>query len=161
MPFIDYLCGVINNNTMAEEKKIQKGKIKTVEDANWTDRNGNMYFWITFEEAPTVVGTIGIRPNTSMKVGDEMFYSAETRRDKNNKEFIRFHREQDPALAQQAPQGKGKQYYSEDPKVKVIAMCLSYANELAVAGKIDPSKVTAVATDYVSWTWGKIDEAKG
>ena len=40
-------------------------------------------------------------------------------------------------------------------------MCLSYANELAVAGKIDPSKVTAVAADYVSWTWGKINEAKG
>lgn len=160
MPFIDYLCGVINNNTMSEEKKILKGKVKEVVDANYTDQNGNIYFYIRFEEAPEVQGTLAIRPGASLKVGDEIFYSAETRRNKNNKEYIRFHREKDPSAPEYNGGGKRNAYEREDPYIKVIAMCLSYANELAVQGKIDPSKVLTVAGDYTSWVWGKIDERK-
>jgi hypothetical protein len=145
---------------MAEEKKILKGKVKEIVDANYTDQNGNLYFRIRFEENPEVEGMIAIRPGASLKVGDEMFYSAETRRNKNNKEYIRFHREKDPSAPEYNGGKKGGGYEREDPYIKVIAMCLSYANELAVNGKIDPSKVLAVANDYTIWVWAQIDERK-
>ena len=145
---------------MSEEKNIQKGKIKDIKDAKFIDKNGNLGFWITFEEAPSVQGLLMLRPETYLKVGDEIFYTQETIHRDNKPDYVRFRRAQDPSKAQQGGFNRGSRQYSEDPYIKCLTMCLSYANTLAAEGKIDPSKVLAVANDYTMWVWSKIDERK-
>jgi hypothetical protein len=53
--------------------------------------------------------------------------------------------------------GGGKGGYSKDHKKEAVTMCLSYAKDLCVAGKISTEQMLPLATKFHEWVTSKLD----
>lgn len=126
-------------------------KVKTVKKFDTKDNYGNISYLITLEDGTSAYYRTKEENQTYFVEGQEADAIIE---EKPKKDGTGTYRNIKPNKPQQQFGGKG---YSKDHKKESVTMCLSYAKDLCVAGKITTEQMLPLAGKFYDWVSQKLD----
>lgn len=122
-------------------------KVKSIaEPKEWNWPNGIVYYLtMDMDNGDTV--NIGKKSSTAFSIGDEIKYEviSEERGVKKIKE-----------VKEEYKKNAGN-YTPKNPRIEAITMCMSYAKDLVVSGKVEIKSIKDVAQSLLDWAIDNIN----
>lgn len=114
--------------------------------------NGTVYYFIVkmenWDEYPIKKGKM---VEDWFKVGDELTYEI-----KKDGEYDKIFVEEKP-FEKKSFGSKASTFVPKNPRIEAITMCMSYAKDLVIAGKVDVKNIESAATKLLKWAIDNIN----
>lgn len=129
----------------------EKVKIKSVSRYDNKDDFGNWTFKVNLEDGRMCYYKTKEENQTTYKVGEEVIAVIEQKIKKDGAGTYYTIKPEKPVFG-------AKVGYSKDHKKESVTMCLSYAKDLCMAGKITTDQTLPLADKFYAWVTAKLAE---